>query len=137
MQFNNVSLETEALIVIGCSVFYVLAYNFNSYLFEYFAFSKFVSWVFIPSGLQLLLVLVFLDVGAVAVMTGSVFINYSIYPDEHIFNCVVSLISGASPLLAYVIAKRLFGVDSSLTGLNSRRLFQLSVLFALVMVLTL
>ena len=129
---ENFSLETKVLIVIGCSVLYAYAFKLNFYLFEHFAFSQFVNWVFIPSGLQLLFVLVFLELGAIGVIAGSIFIQYTNAPDAHLFNIVTSIVSGGSPLLAQAIAKRLFGFDITLTGFNAQLLLKVSVVFALV-----
>lgn len=129
---ENFSLEAKTLIVFGCAVLYACAFKFNVYVFEHVAFSQFVNWVFIPSGLQLLFVLVFLELGAFGVAAGSIFIHYTNTPHEHLFNIVTSLISGGSPLLAQVIAKRLFGLDITLTGFNAQLLFKVSVLFAVV-----
>lgn len=129
---KNFNLEAKALIVLGCAVFYTYAFNLNVYFFDHFAFSRFVNWVFIPSGLQLLFVLVFLELGAMGVVAGSVFIQYTNTPDEHLFNIVTSIVSGGSPLLAQAIAKRLFGFDVTLTGFNAQLLLKVSVLFALV-----
>ncbi len=129
---ENFSLEAKTLIVFGCAVLYACAFKFNVYVFEHVAFSQFVNWVFIPSGLQLLFVLVFLELGAFGVAAGSIFIHYTNTPHEHLFNIVTSLVSGGSPLLAQVIAKRLFGLDITLTGFNAQLLFKVSVLFAVV-----
>ena len=130
---EDFNLEAKALIVLGCAVVYTNAFNLNAYIFDrYFAFSQFVNWVFIPSGLQLLFVLVFLELGAMGVMAGSAFIHYTNAPDAHLFNIVTSIVSGGSPLLAQAVAKRLFGLDITLTGFNAQLLLKVSVLFALV-----
>jgi hypothetical protein len=129
---ENFSLETKVLIVIGCGVLYAYAFKLNFYLFEHFAFSQFVNWVFIPSGLQLLFVLIFLELGAIGVIAGSIFIQYTNAPDAHLFNIVTSIVSGGSPLLAQGIAKRLLGFDITLTGFNAQLLLKVSVVFALV-----
>ena len=129
---ENFSLEARALIVLGCAVLYAYAFQLNFYLFEHFAFSQFVNWVFIPSGLQLLFVLVFLELGAMGVIAGSIFIQYMNAPDEHLFNIVTSIVSGGAPLIGQAIAKRIFGLDITLTGFNAQLLLKVSVLFALV-----
>lgn len=129
---EDFSLEVRALIVLGCAVVYAYTFELNFYLFEHFAFSQFINWVFIPSGLQLLFVLVFLELGALAVITGSIFIHYTNTPDDHLFNIVTSIVSGGAPLIAQAIAKRIFGFDITLTGFNAQLLLKVSVLFALV-----
>lgn len=129
---ENFSLEAKVLIVFACAVLYAYAFELNVYLFEHVAFSQFVNWVFIPSGLKLLFVLIFLELGAIGVAAGSIFIHYANTPEEHLFNVVTSIVSGGSPLLAQMIAKRLFGLDITLTGFNAQTLLKVSVLFAVV-----
>ena len=129
---ETVSLEMKALIVLFCAVVYVFAFDLNQYLFEDLTFSQGVNWVFIPSGLRLLFVLVFWEAGAVGVMAGSIFVNYTFSPDTHFFNWMSGVLSGASPLLAHAIATRIFGFDISLSGFHARLLLKVSVLFALI-----
>jgi hypothetical protein len=130
---ENLGLEAKALIVLGCAVFYVYAFKLNFYLFESLNFSRGVSWVFIPSGLRLLFVLVFLEAGAIGVIAGSIFINYNVFQPENYQHIIVTgLISGASPLFALALSRRFFGLDSTLSGFTTQTLFKVSVLFALI-----
>lgn len=63
----------------------------------------------------------------------SVLINYMYgAADDHLFNIVTGLMSGASPMLARYLAVDLFRLDATLAGLNARVLFKISVLFALI-----
>ena len=52
------SLQTEALLVLACGIAYFYAFQLNSYWFDWIEFSHGVNWIFIPSGLRLLFVLV-------------------------------------------------------------------------------
>ena len=83
---DTLSLEAKALIVLLCAAFYVYAFELNQYLFEHLSFSQGVNWIFIPSGLRLLFVLVFLEAGAVGVVAGSIFVNYTLSPDTNVSN---------------------------------------------------
>jgi hypothetical protein len=129
---DTLSLEMKALIVLFCAVFYVYAFELNQYLFAHLTFSQGVNWVFIPSGLRLLFVLVFWEAGAIGIVIGSVYVNYTFTPDTHLFNWMSGLLSGVSPLLAHAIATRLFGFDVSLSGFHAQQLLKVSVLFALI-----
>ncbi len=51
--------------------------------------------------------------------------------DQHLFNIVTAIISGFAPLVARQVCLELFNVDDSLANLNSKALFQLSVIFSL------
>jgi heme O synthase-like polyprenyltransferase len=71
--------------------------------------------------------------GALGIGLASVLINYMYSAaDDHLFNIVTGLMSGASPMLAGYFAVDLFRLDATLTGLNARVLFKISVLFALI-----
>jgi hypothetical protein len=129
---ENLGLEAKALIVLGCAVLYFYAFKLNFYLFESLNFSRGVNWVFIPSGLRLLFVLVFLEAGAIGVIAGSTLINYTVFQPENYQHIIVTgLISGASPLLALAVSRRIFSLNSTLSGFTTQTLFQVSVMFAL------
>ena len=129
---DTLSLEAKALIVLLCAAFYVYAFQLNQYLFEHLSFSQGVNWIFIPSGLRLLFVLVFLEAGAVGVVAGSIFVNYTLSPDTNVSNLISGFLSGASPLVAHAIATRLLGLDVSLSGFHARQLLKVSILFAVI-----
>jgi len=129
---DTLSLEAKALIVLLCAAFYVYSFQLNQYLFEHLSFSQGVNWIFIPSGLRLLFVLVFLEAGAVGVVAGSIFVNYTLSPDTNLSNLVSGLISGVSPLVAHAIATRFLGLDVSLSGFHARQLLKVSILFACI-----
>ena len=128
-----ISLLTKTALAIGCAVAYFYAFKLNFLLFESLKFSEGVNWVFIPSGLRMLLVLVLLQTGSLGIATASCFINYMMgNSDQHLFNVVTAIISGFAPLVARQICLELFNVHTSLNNLNSKALFQLSVVFSLI-----
>ena len=129
---DTLSLEAKALIVLLCAAFYAYAFQLNQYLFAHLKFSEGVNWIFIPSGLRLLFVLVFLEAGAVGVVAGSIFVNYTISSDAHVSNLVSGFLSGASPWVAHVIATRLLGLEISLSGFHTQQLLKVSILFAVI-----
>ena len=130
---ESLSRQTQALLVLGCAIAYFYAFKLNAYWFDWFEFSRGVNWIFIPSGLRLLLVLVFVQTGAIGIVLSSIAINYSLGDaNAHFFNLVTGLISGASPYLARHLSIQWFGLDRHLGNLNARTFFKLSILFAIV-----
>lgn len=128
MKFN-----TQLLLALVCGLAYFYAFQLNAYWFEWMEFSHGANWVYLPSGLRLLFVLVLLRAGAIGIALGSVVVNYSMgNPDAHVFNIVTGLLSGASPYIARQLAVLWFGLDQQLVNVNGRMFFQLSVLFAAV-----
>ena len=129
---KKLSIENQAIVTFACAVAYFYAYQLNAHYFEWFEFSQGVNWLYLPSGLRLLFVLVLTHMGALGITLGSIAINYMFgASDAHVFNLGTSLISGGSPYLARFIAIRFFQLNTGLTGLNSKAFFKLTVLFAL------
>lgn len=134
---TQTSLHTQLLLALACGLAYFYAFQLNVYWFVGMEFSHGTNWVFLPSGLRLLFVLVLLRAGAVGIALSSVLVNYSIgSPDAHVFNIVTGLISGASPYIARQLAVRWIGLEQQLGNVSGRMFFHLSILFAGVNALT-
>jgi hypothetical protein len=130
---HKLTLQTQALLVLICAVAYFYAFKLNLYWFDWIEFSHGANWVFIPSGLRLLFVLILARLGGVGITLSSIFINYTLGDaDAHVFNIVTGLISGASPCIARYLAIRWFHLDPLLFNLTSPDFFKISVLFALM-----
>ena len=130
---ERANFQMQAVIVLACALAYFYAFKLNVFLFQSFEFSANVNWVFIPSGLRLLFVLIFFESGAIGIALASVVVNFMLGTrDDHVFNIVTGLLSGASPLLARYITVELFQLDATLAGLNARVLFKISIVFALI-----
>jgi len=130
---HKLTLQTQALLVLICAVAYFYAFKLNLYWFDWIEFSHGVNWVYIPSGLRLLFVLLLASLGGVGIALSSIFINYTLGDvDAHAFNIVTGLISGASPCIARFLAMRWFHLDPLLFNLTSTDFFKISLLFALM-----
>lgn len=130
---TKLSFSTKILLAIVCGIVYFYAFKLNAYWFDRLEFSYGTNWVFIPSGLRLLFVLVLIRTGAIGIMMGSMAVNYSIGdPDAHVFNVITSLISGGSPYIARHVAVTWLKLDTELSNLNARAFFKISILFAAV-----
>ena len=130
---KKISLHTQAVLALVCAIAYFYAFQLNAYWFDWFEFSPGVNWVYIPSGLRLLFVLVLLETGALGIAVASLFINYSVGPpDAHVFHIVTALLSGGAPYLSRHIAVHFFKLSPQLSGLTSAGFFKLSLMFAFV-----
>lgn len=117
--------------VMGSGLAYYAAFHLNFFLFDWLEFSQGVNWVFLPSGLRLLLVLVLGVPGALGIVMGSCVINYQLHGlDANLFNIVTALISGGAPLLARSLCVDLLKMQTNLEGLTSQSLLKISTLFA-------
>lgn len=132
-QAQELRMEYQVLLIFVCAAIYFYAFKINLFLFDWLNFSSGVNWIFIPSGLRLLFVLVFHQTGAIAIALASCLINYSFgVPEAHLFNVVTALISGFSPALARYLAIDFFKLSRNLDGLTVQNLAKISVLFALI-----
>ena len=130
---HKLTLQTQALLVLICAVAYFYAFKLNLYWFDWIEFSHGVNWVYIPSGLRLLFVLIMARLGGIGVALSSIAVNYSYGDtDAHAFNIVTGVISGASPCIARYLAIKWFNLDTLLVNLTGRDFFKISVLFAVV-----
>lgn len=123
---------SRILWITGSALLYFYAFKLNFVLFDWLEFSDGVNWIFLPSGLRLLLVLVLMEMGALGISMASIALMYVMNPHvDHVFAVVTGLISGGAPLLARKLSVDLFKLSTSLEGLNSAIFFKLTVLFAL------
>jgi hypothetical protein len=132
---NEVIYESliKVLLALGSAIAYFVAFQLNFMLFNSLEFTQGVNWIFLPSGLRMLLVLVLLNSGAIGIAIATCFINYMHgSSDQHVFNIVTALISGFAPLLARKICIDYLQLGANLNNLTSKSLFQLSVVFALL-----
>ena len=127
------TLSKRIALVLVCAVFYYLVFYLNKFLFDTYEFSYGVNWVFIPSGVQLLIVLIAILDGAIAIALASFIIGLeSYYLDSVVPTFITGLISGGSPLLARKICLDFLGVDKELTKITPKSILQMSVVFALI-----
>jgi hypothetical protein len=130
---HKLTLQTQALLVLICAVAYFYAFQLNQYWFAWIEFSHGVNWIYIPSGLRLLFVLIMPRLGAIGVALSSIAVNYSYGDtDAHVFNIVTGVMSGISPYIARYLAIRWLNLDPLLVNLTGRDFFKISVLFAVV-----
>ena len=116
-----------------CAFIYFYTYKLNVFLFDDLKFSEGISWVFIPMGLRVLLVLIFVETGALGVFIGSLFFYYlNGSQDDHVFNIVSGLISAGAPLLARYIAVDNFKLDINLSQITLKPLLEITAIFALI-----
>lgn len=109
--------------------FYVLS-EVHDRLFEWTQYSQGVSWVFLPSGLRLALVLLFGGSGAIGVMVGTFCWGLDA-PVPIGVHAAAAVISGGAPWLAYWICKRALQIQPSLVNLTAAQLMQMALIFSL------
>ena len=121
---------SKAVLALWCAVAYFGVFKLNTVLFSSFEFTQGVHWVFLPSGLRMLFVLVLVGSGAVGIATATFLTCYLNAPaDQQSFSIVTGLISGIAPLLARQIYVDFWKLDPHLSNLTSKSLVQISLVF--------
>lgn len=125
-------LESKALVVAITALLYFLFFELNSVLFSSLHYAKAVDWIFLPSGLCLLFILLFGTAGATGIALSSFVLGYTYYfQGDPVTSLGAALVSGFSPLIAKKLGERWFGLDERLEKLSSRILIKLAFVFAL------
>ena len=126
------TLKRHSLVVAATAVAYVALFELNSLLFSAFSFSTHVDWIFLPSGLRLAFILVFVEWGAVGVAIASMLITYFFQPDGQLITSLCTgMISGFAPLLARQVCIDILKLDANLRNLSTTTLFKTSAVFAI------
>jgi hypothetical protein len=124
--------QKNLMIIAGTAVAYFLTYQLNIYLFSAFGYSQGVNWVFLPAGLQLAFVLVFVGWGAIGIALASIALGYLHQFDSNMVTILGSgLLSGFAPWLARQICIDCFKLDANLRNLTAYVLLKMALLFAI------
>jgi hypothetical protein len=122
-------------IVAGTFVAYTLIFNINQIFFGFTEIADGVHWIYLPSGLRLMFVLIFGGAGAVGVGLASIYLNSLFHFDGALISAVgAGVISGLAPYLARYVCHRKLDMDYKLTCLSVPKLLYVSLVFALLSV---
>jgi len=123
----------SSILVLASALAYYLIFSINRFVFQSFEFSFGVNWVFVPSGVQLLIVLIAVWQGALGVVLASFIIGLENYYLDSVFRTfITALISGFSPLLARKICADFLGIEKDLLNTTRKSILQMSFVFAIL-----
>jgi hypothetical protein len=125
------SLFSTLLTVAGCATAYALFFFLNHLLFNHLEFTHGVNWVFLPSGLRLSLVLIFLEWGAWGIALASIAISYVSYEMPALTAVVTGSISGFAPWLARRLCLDWLKMDPDIQHLHPTQLMLLCLIFSI------
>ena len=124
---------SNALIIASTAVAYFLLFQINRYLFSTFGYSEGVNWIFLPSGLLVVFILLFVVPGAIGIALSSMAISYLYYFDGDLVSIMgAGAISGFAPWLARLICVAGLKLDVNLQNLTAATLLKISVIFAVL-----
>ena len=126
------TVKRDLLVVVATAIAYVGLVKLNDFFFSSFSFSNGVDWIFLPSGLRLAFILVFVESGAVGVAIASILLShFSPSAADLVTSLGTGIISGFAPLLARQVCIDLLKLDADLRNLSTAILFKISAVFAI------
>ena len=124
-------VQSSALIVGLTALSYAALFLLNEYLFSVFDFSAGVAWIFLPSGVRLVTVLLFDKWGALGVVLGSMMVAFhDALLTDPLTVWVAACLSGLAPLLARQVCLSLTDLDVKLQALTARGLLRMALIFS-------
>jgi hypothetical protein len=130
---RSMLLAKKIVTTLACACFYYFAFTFNRFIFNEYTFSFGVNWIFIPSGLQLVLVLIAVEEAAIGIMLASWLIGFQhYYLGSDLHTITTGIITGTSPLLARKISFDFLHIEEDLKNLTIKSILQMSVIFSLL-----
>ena len=92
-----------------------------------------VSWIYLPAGLRLLLILIFGLAGAIGIAVASFAISYfGVFPTDLVTCIGIGLISGFAPLLAKWIIVSNISINTDLSNLSIQKIILCIIAYALM-----
>ena len=126
-------MHERSLIVVGTAVAYGVLFVLNDLLFGSLRFSETVNLIYLPSGLRLAFVLIFVEWGAVGIALASMGVSSFMDFNGGFVSAIGSgVISGFAPYLARYACHHELGMDLNLKNLTTRKLIAVSVVFAVM-----
>lgn len=125
------TIPKKLLVIVIAAVLYYLSLWFNELIWGETEFSFDVHWVFFPSGIRFILVLLALESGAVGIALGGMLWNFQDHPDLGLeFALITGLIAGLSPMIARKLSIKFLGLDPEFKVVSPLTLLKISILFA-------
>ncbi len=126
-------LQKNLWVVATTALAYVGLLSFNQFIFSSFNASGFSSLVFLPSGLGLVCVLLFVEWGSLGMALGALLMGLGqMHTGDPMTVLGAAVLSGLAPLLARALCLRLAAFEENLQGLTAACLLRMTVAFAAV-----
>ncbi len=105
------------------AVLYSALFFLNDRLTEVLKYDLGVSWIYLPAGLRLFLILIFGLAGAIGIAVASFAISYfGVFPPDLITCIGIGLISGFAPLLAKWVVIANVNISNDLSNLSLQKI---------------
>ena len=136
MEHISISSNRMRLFLVGTlisSLLYSALFFFNDWITETVKYDLGVSWIYLPAGLRLFLILIFGLAGAIGIAAASFAISYlGVFPPD-LLTCIgIGLISGFAPLFAKWIVVSNTYISNDLSNLSMQKILLCIVIYALM-----
>jgi len=112
---------------------YAILFFLNDWLTDTLKYDLGVSWIYLPAGLRLFLILIFGLAGAIGIAVASFAISYfGVFPPDLVTCIGVGLISGFAPLLAKGLVVSNVPINNDLSNLSIQKIILCVVVYALM-----
>jgi hypothetical protein len=136
MENISISSERSRVFLVGVlisTLLYSALFFFNDWLTETVKYDLGVSWIYLPAGLRLFLILIFGLSGAIGIAAASFAISYFWAFPADLVTCIgIGLISGFAPLLAKWVVVSNTQINNDLSNLSMQKILLCIVIYALM-----
>jgi hypothetical protein len=136
MENISISSERSRVFLVGVlisTLLYSALFFFNDWLTETVKYDLGVSWIYLPAGLRLFLILIFGLAGAIGIAIASFAISYFWAFPADLVTCIgIGLISGFAPLLAKWVVISNIPINNDLSNLSLQKIIFCVVVYALM-----
>jgi hypothetical protein len=136
MKHIRISSDRLQLFLLGIvisALLYSALFFFNDWITETVKYDLGVSWIYLPAGLRLFLILIFGLAGAIGIAAASFTISYfGAFPADLVTCIGIGLISGFAPLFAkWVVVSNTY-ISNDLSNLSMQKILLCIVIYALM-----
>ena len=136
MKYLSIASSSTSLFLVGAAIsalLYSALFFFNDWITEALKYDLGVSWIYLPAGLRLLLILIFGLAGAIGIAIASFTISYfGVFPPDLVTCIGIGLISGFAPLLAKWLVVSSIPINNDLSNLSLQKIIICVVAYAFI-----
>jgi hypothetical protein len=124
-------LVEQTALALTSAVLFVLFFNLNGWVFANLSYNDGISWVFLPAGFRVILVLVLGIPGALGLVLGSWYIDSALFSAETwLLPFLNGLVSGLTPWLVMKYLQHRGWLAPHIMSMSAQRLLQMTLIFS-------
>jgi hypothetical protein len=136
MKHVRISSGGTSLFLMGvlmCALLYSALFFLNDWVTKTVKYDLGVSWIYLPAGLRLFLILIFGLAGAIGIALASFAISYfGVFPPDLVTCIGIGLISGFAPLLAKWLVVSNISINNDLSNLSIQKIILCIIMYGLM-----